>query len=199
VLHPGLTDETDYPTREAGSSAPFVWGEASVRPVWQRLADRAAAIGMPVPRHATTTEAELRLVTKGRSVNPVYSDSALVIFALPRGVREVHLVSRAQPATEARPWLEDRRTLGVRIARIVLRSADGMCEVPVDHPGLARGWWAVERDGQVMCRWTNGEAVLPLPAMNGDAMLEVHLAGTMTYIVEAEPATEAARHAARVA
>ena len=42
VLHPDLTDETDYPTREAGSCAPFVWDEASVQPVWQRLADRAA-------------------------------------------------------------------------------------------------------------------------------------------------------------
>ena len=38
VLHPDLTDETDYPTREAGSCAPFVSDEASVRPVWQRLA-----------------------------------------------------------------------------------------------------------------------------------------------------------------
>ena len=37
VLHPDLTDETDYPTREAGSCAPFVSDEASVQPVWQRL------------------------------------------------------------------------------------------------------------------------------------------------------------------
>ena len=45
VLHPDLTDETDYPTREAGSCAPFVWDEASVRPVWQRLAERADGTG----------------------------------------------------------------------------------------------------------------------------------------------------------
>ena len=57
VLHPDLTDETDYPTREAGSCAPFVWDEASVQPVWQRLADRAAAIGRPVPQRVTTTDA----------------------------------------------------------------------------------------------------------------------------------------------
>jgi hypothetical protein len=36
VLRPDLTDESGYPTREAGSCAPFVWDEASVRPVWQR-------------------------------------------------------------------------------------------------------------------------------------------------------------------
>jgi hypothetical protein len=34
----------------------------------------------------------------------------------------------------------------------------------LDHPSLTEGWWAVERDGQVMSRWTNGDAVLPLPS-----------------------------------
>jgi hypothetical protein len=81
--------------------------------------------------------------------------------------------------------LEDRRRLGVRVKRIVLRGADEVREVPVDHPDLANGWWAVERDGQALSRWTDGQAVLPLPAMRGDAMLEVHLAGTMTYVVDA--------------
>ena len=108
-----------------------------------------------------------------------------MIFTLPRGAREVRLVSRAGSPTEARPWLEDRRRLGVRVARLVLRGADDLREIPVDHPDLTIGWWAVERDGQIISRWTNGEAVLPLPAMRGDAMLEIHLAGTMTYVVDA--------------
>ncbi len=185
VLRPDLTDELGYPTREAGSCAPFVWDEASVRPVWQRLADRAAAIGRPVPQPATTADAALRLLAKGRSVKPIYGDGDLVIFTLPRGAREVRLVSRAAAPTDARPWLEDRRRLGVRVARIVLRGADEVREVPVDHPDLAGGWWTVERDGQVISRWTDGAAVLPLPAMRGDAMLEIHLAGTMTYVEDA--------------
>ena len=63
VLHPDLTDESGYPTREAGSCEPFVWDEASVRPVWQRLADRAAAIGRPVPERATP-DAGLRLLPR---------------------------------------------------------------------------------------------------------------------------------------
>ncbi|HEY2617103.1 MAG TPA: Hint domain-containing protein [Acetobacteraceae bacterium] len=184
VLHPDLTDEAGYPTREAGSCAPFVWDEASVRPVWQRLAERAAAIGRPVPQPATTADAGLRLLAKGRSVRPIYGDDDLVIFTLPRGAREVRLVSRAASPTDARPWLEDRRRLGVRVARIVLRGADEVREVPVDHPDLAGGWWAVERDGQAISRWTDGEAVLPLPAMRGDIMLELHLAGAMTYVEE---------------
>ncbi len=199
VLHPDLTDETDCPTREAGSCAPFVWDEASVQPIWQRLADRAAAIGRPVPQRATTTDHGLRLRSKLRgrhTYEPVYSDSNLVIFMVPSRSQEVRLLSRAQSPTEARPWLDDRRQLGVRVKRIVLRGADELREIPLDHPDLTRGWWAVERDGQAMSRWTDGEAVLPLPEMSGTVMLEVHLAGSMTYVVEATPEDGTKRRAA---
>jgi hypothetical protein len=187
VLHPDLTVETNYPTREVGSCAPFVWDETSVQPVWQKLTDRAAALGDPAAQRATTTDADLQLLADRRPVKPVFSDSDRVIFVLPRGAHEVRLVSRAQSPTEARPWLEDRRRLGVRVKRIVLRGADELREVPVDHPDLTRGWWAVERDGQIMSRWTDGEAVLPLPAVSGHLILEIHLAGSMIYAVDAAP------------
>ena len=196
VLHPDLTDETNYPTREADSCAPFVWDEASVQPVWQRLADRAAAISRQVPQRVTTTEADPRLLADRRTVKPVFSDSDRVICILPRGAHEVRLVSRAQSPTEARPWLDDRRRLGVRVKRIVLRGADELREIPVDHPDLTGGWWAVERDGQIMSRWTDGEAVLPLPVMSGTVMLEIHLAGSMTYAVDAAPEDGSERRAA---
>ena len=120
-----------------------------------------------------------------RTIKPVFSDSDRVIFALPRGVREVGLVSRAQSPTVARPWLNDRRQLGMRVKRIVLRSAEEIREVPIDHPDLTRGWWAVERDGPMMSRWTDGEAMLPLPAMNGPIMMEIHLAGWMIFALDA--------------
>jgi hypothetical protein len=193
VLHPDLTDETDRPTREAASCVPFVWNEADVRPVWQRLADRAAILGHPVPRHGTSTEADLHLLLNGKRIKPIDANADRAIFVLPRGVREVHLISRAQSPTAARPWLEDRRRLGVRVARVVLRGTSEVQEVPVDHPCLTEGWWAVERDGIAISRWTNGQAVLPLPAMQDDAMLEIHLAGAMTYAVEADKPPGAAR------
>jgi hypothetical protein len=196
VLHPDLTDQSDYPTREAGSCAPFVWDEASVRPVWQRLAERAATLGRPAPQRGTTTDPMARLRAKGRTVKPIYAERDLVVFTLPRGVREVRLLSRAQPPTEARPWLEDRRTLGLRVSRIVLRSAHDLREIPVDHPELTQGWWAVERDGQLLSRWTDGDAIVPLPTLQGDAMLEIHLAGTMIYTADEVAATEAEHRAA---
>jgi hypothetical protein len=39
----------------------------------------------------------------------------------------------------------------------------------------------------MMSRWTDGEAVVPLPAMSGHVMLEIYLAGSMTYAVNAAP------------
>jgi len=46
-------------------------------------------------------------------------------------------------------------------------------DIPVDHPALSQGWWAVEGSPQGLRRWTNGDAVLPLPAMDGTMVLEV--------------------------
>jgi hypothetical protein len=135
----------------------------------------------------TTTDADLRLLADRHTIKPVFSDSDRVIFVVPRGAREVRLVSRAQSPTEARPWLGDRRRLGVRVKRIMLRGANESREVPVDHPDITRGWWAVEQDGPMMSRWTDGEAVLPLPAMNGHVVLEIHLAGSMIYVEAAVP------------
>ncbi len=187
VLYPNLTDETDHPTREANSCEPFASDEACVRPVWQRLFDRAAAIGRLVTQRATTTDADLRLLTDQHTVKPIFSDSDRVICVLPRGAREVRLVSRAQSPTQARPWLGDRRQLGVRVKRIVLRGAATLREIPVDHPDLTGGWWAVERDGQGMSRWSDGAAQLRLPPMPSPVVLEIHLAGMMTYVEDAVP------------
>jgi hypothetical protein len=187
VLHPDLTDQSNYPTREAGSCAPFVWDEGNVRPVWQRLADRAAAIGQPLPRRTVTMDPDLELLINRRRIRPVYSDSDRVIFVLPRDAGEAWLLSRAQSPTEARPWLDDRRRLGVRVRRIVLRGANERREIPMDHPDLTEGWWDFEWDGRMMSRWTDGDAVLPLPEIAGLGMLEIHLAGEMLYVVDAEP------------
>jgi hypothetical protein len=190
VLHPDLTDETDYPTRQAGSCAPFVWDEASVRPVWQRLAERAEALGQPAQHADTTTDPGLRIVVKGRMVKPLYGENGLFIFALPKGATEVRLVSRAGAPTDTRPWLDDRRSLGVSVERVLLRGANEMREIPLDHPDLSQGWWAVERDGAALRRWTNGAAVLPLPAMDGPTMLEIRANNAgMSYLERAEQAS----------
>ncbi len=192
VLHPDLTSETDFPTREAASCRPFVWDEASVRPIWQRLAERAAALGQPVSARDATHEPALRVRALGRELRPVQVDGGLHIFVLPGGVAEVGLISRAGAPTDARPWLEDRRNLGVYVERIVLRSGSDVQDIPLDHRGLSQGWWAVERVGPALRRWTDGNALLPLPAHDGPRTLEIRAGVSgMAYLVNAEP-----RHAA---
>jgi hypothetical protein len=187
VLHPDLTDETGYPTREAASCAPFVSDEGNVRPVWQRLSDRAVALGQPAPRLETFTDADLHIVAKGRTLRPLYGENGLYIFALPKGATDVRVVSRAASPADTRPWLDDRRHLGVCVERIVLRDASDVREVPIDHPGLSQGWWAVEHEGTALRRWTNGNAVLPLPASHGPALLEIRAGnGGLDYVTNTE-------------
>jgi hypothetical protein len=97
----------------------------------------------------------------------------------------VRLVSRAGAPTDTRPWLDDRRRLGIYAERIVLRGASEMREVPLDHPDVSQGWWAVERAGTALCRWTGGDAVLPLPAMDGATMLEIRAGNAgMVYLTD---------------
>jgi Hint domain len=182
VLHPDLTDESDCPAREANSCAPFAWDEATVRPVWQRLADRAATLGRPAVSPETTRDSDLHLVVKGRAVRPLYAENELFIFALPRGATEAQLVSRAAAPADARPWLDDRRMLGVQVQQIVVRDAAEVTTIALDDPILSQGWWDVERDGLAMRRWTNGSALLPLPHMQGVSMLEIR-AGGLDYVV----------------
>jgi hypothetical protein len=182
VLHPDLTDETDCPIREAGSCAPFAWDEATVRPIWQRLAERAAALGQPVISPEITNDADLHLVIKGRTVRPLYAENGLFIFALPRGATEARLVSHAASPADARPWLDDRRLLGVNVQQIVVRDAAEVTTIALDDPILSQGWWDVERGGLSMRRWTTGNALLSLPRMHGVAMLEIR-AGGLDYVI----------------
>lgn len=177
---PDLTDETGHPTRSAGSCAPFVWDEASVQPVWQHLAIRAAALGRPVCLTETTQDSGLRIVANGRTQRPVHSSDGQYTFVVPKGTREVRLVSRSAMPIDARPWLEDRRRLGVLVSRITLRGGCGRMDVPLDSPSIHRGWWAVERERLMLRRWTTGDAVLPLPVGTDPCVLELRV-GTLAY------------------
>ena len=89
------------------------------------------------------------------------------------------------PATRVRGWTIVDASAS-QVARLVLRSREELHDIPLDHPCLATGWWAVERDGVALRRWTDGDAVLPLPATGGASMLEVRVADTVTYLTMAE-------------
>jgi autotransporter passenger strand-loop-strand repeat protein len=146
-----------------------------VEPIWRRIAARAGALVLPV----ATTEAALRLVADGRAHKPVCVAGGRHVFVVPPGLEKLRILSRASAPADLRPWLDDRRLLGVSVARIVLHDRHGATEMPLDHPALADGWHAPERDGDALWRWTDGSAVLPVPA--GTTMVDIALTGTAEY------------------
>jgi len=190
-LHPTFDDAQAQ--REAAACAPFTCDEAIVQPVWWRLARRAEALGRRVPQLETMHDPQLRIVAEGCTIRPAYAENGRYIFALPKGVTAVRLASRAGAPTDARPWLEDRRRLGVYVERILVRSANDMQQLPLDDPGLAQGWWDVERSGIGQRRWTDGDALLSLPASAGPTILEIQASASgMIYVTSADPARRAA-------
>jgi hypothetical protein len=38
---------------------------------------------------------------------------------------------------------------------------------------LSSGWWTVDNHGGKLFRWTDGNALLPLPAADGPVLLEI--------------------------
>jgi hypothetical protein len=99
---------------------------------------------------------------------------------LSRSAALVRLISRSTAPCDVAPWIEDRRKLGVAVERIIVAGSAGPCEMAADDPSLRDGWWAPERDGSRLWRWTKGNAVLPLPP--GAATVEIRLAGANAYL-----------------
>jgi hypothetical protein len=191
VLHPDLMADDGQVRREAFSCAPFVADAVRVEPLWRQFAIRAWQLGYVLPEADTTEDPALCVRVKGRVLAPVEVANGRFVFVLPPNAGEVRLLSRTAPPCEARPWVEDRRRLGVAVRRLTLRRGSDEIPVPLDHPVLTAGWWGAERDGAALWRWTDGDARLPV---EGPAtLLVVELGGMMTYSIHAvEPKLAAA-------
>ncbi len=198
TLHPEFGTPNDQMRRETESCAPFVADARRVAPVWRALARRARALGHVLPVAAATDDPALRLECGGRQLKPVVMDEERHVFALPRTTGLERLVSRATAPNVLRPWVEDRRSLGIMVRRLTLRQGHDVATIPLDHPRLCDGWWALERDGERHMRWTNGSAQLPLTT-GGPAILEVEFDALPGYVLAApsvpEPAYRAPRRA----
>jgi hypothetical protein len=148
ALHPVFA--TDRPAPDA----------ALVEPVWRRLAARA---GVLPPRPIDATDAPRLLASDGTALRPVPAGIGEWVFALPPGTEALHLRSPAARPSDGRPWLDDRRLLGLCVRAIeLLDPQSGWAGIPMDHPSLAEGWWESERSEAGLTCWTNGAAVIPL-------------------------------------
>ena len=193
LLHPDLSN--DQARREAESCMPFVDEAARVEPMWRQLAMRAVQLGLRSPAEfATTDDPALCLLVNGRRVLPLCAPQGRYVFVLPSTNGMARLLSRSAVPNEATPWVEDRRRLGVMLRALVLRSDAATTSIPLDHPGLQEGWWTAEwLSPTALRRWTNGDAVLPLPrGMAVPCLLEVDVASTLPYPLPATGGPERA-------
>jgi hypothetical protein len=147
------------PERIEASLSAYAWPFVDRGPVLtgvrQRLSARAAKLGW---RRASGVDP--RLVVDGQRVDPDI-DGDLARFLFPASAKDVRLVSDTfSPAwTGESP---DGRELGVRVKG--LHISDGLRvhrETPLDHPALDQGFHKVEREGEAILRWTDGDARLP--------------------------------------
>ena len=179
VLYPTLEEPTAQQRREAGSCLKLLGDPLDVEPVWQALAARAESLGLALPVVATTPDPDLCIVAGARRFAPVLHDGGRYTFALPPLPDGARLRSRCAVPSAVRPWLEDRRRLGVMVRRIALRRGTDVVEVAPDDPRLADGWWAAERDADAPWRWTDGDA--ELPPIDEFSSLEVLIGETPAY------------------
>jgi autotransporter passenger strand-loop-strand repeat protein len=179
ILHPDFSN--DQRLRIAGSYRPFIDAPAHVEPIWRRLATRAGLLGFALPAQVETTfDPGLCVVAGGRTFQPINLPAGCYSFVLPRSAGPIELVSRATRPCDLRPWVEDRRRLGVMVSRLTLRSGKQAVTIPLDHPRLTHGWWDLERDGCTLWRWTDGHALIE-PLDSGPVTLEVTVAGELEY------------------
>ena len=191
VLHPGFDDGQQG--RLARSCRPLADDGAAVEPIWRRLAVRAMLLGFLLPEAAETTrDPALRVVIGGWAIKPISVDGNRHCFVLPRAEGPARLVSCAVRPCLSRPWVEDRHRLGVAVSRLALRYGQHVEPVPLDHPLMSRGWWNVERDHASVWRWTDGDAVIPLPDAR-PAVLKVTLSDGLDYPVGLATTADMAR------
>jgi len=164
-------------------AAPLAVARALVEPVWTGLAERAAGLGFERPAGAVrasvlTDDPELRLLLEdGVELSACSGDPLHHTFRIPAGVRPVRLLSRlAVPAQVIGPFVDDRRTLGVQVEKLVLWA--GLTDIVLPASGLTLAGWHENEGG---LRWTNGMASLDLPATSEPTFIDVHLSGTALY------------------
>ena len=142
---------------------PLVTDAARVRPIWQRLAERAQAGGHVAPVLEVETDLLPWLETADGVRLAPCGDG--LRFTLPPGCTRVRLRSASDRPTALAPWSDDRRRLGVAVRGLILCQGRWRQELALDQ--LSEGWWPVEHAqapaGVLAWRWTDGDGHVALP------------------------------------
>ncbi|MHB1305406.1 MAG: Hint domain-containing protein, partial [Acidiphilium sp.] len=172
VLHPNIAQAL----REAKGCAPF----AERGPVVTAVRDR---INRRLPALPRTTENAMRAVAAGLVLPITVVDATTYRIDLPTDLgQDILLLSHEMIPADIDPASEDRRRLGLDIARLTIETENTEQQIMLDSPLLREGWHVDETNH----RWTNGAAVIPATLFNGAAALTVHLSAPTAYPVLAD-------------
>ncbi len=183
-LHADFTVNATSDRWLTDACAPLAQVPLEVEPIWDRLAERSAVIGYPIPAVVAAKNADLHLLADGLAIRAVSDVNSCHVFAVPVGVESVSIMSRfCIPAEMMVASQRDTRRLGVRVNRIAIRSGDDETIIPADDPGLTVGWNDAESDGQTKWRWTEGDGKLPWKHLEMAAIVTVHCSTVDQYPV----------------
>ncbi len=186
-LHADFTVDPTSARWLTDACAPLARVPVDVEPIWNRLAERSAVIGYPIPDVQTIEDADVHLLADGLVIRPVSDGARRCVFTVPAGVKSVWLMSRfCIPAEKMIASQRDTRRLGVSVKRIAIRCGNDEAIIPADHPALTAGWNAAEQDGKAHWRWTEGDARLPWENIHGAAVVTVHYSTEDRYPVQAQ-------------
>ncbi|GAN61405.1 hypothetical protein ACI01nite_22910 [Acetobacter cibinongensis] len=166
-----------------------------VKPLFDAIAARANTIAART--RALTSDPELHLITEtGALLRRVRTKGNMVSFVLPASVKSVRIVSRnGRPADTIGPFVDDRRTLGVLVGKVMVQDARNLQDV-TSHltTQTLHGWHGVEA---APMRWTNGNASLPLDmvSLTGLAHLTLEIVSAGPYLLDTETDTAEALRA----
>lgn len=187
VQHPAYAAQTAQTAWESFAYAPLVTSGDILAGIRNALIERAILIG------AMTREPHVTLAVDGEELMPATMTDRRYSFTVPRGVREVAIVSRSVRGANALGDPGEQRRLGVALSGIAISAPVGKRRVGLSDPALRDGFGVAEGPDAAPFRWTDGFAVIPaflLDGFEGGFELTLDIAGTVAYPVEASTMQE---------
>ena len=160
-------ESTAKPTR----CLPLVREGVALHAARRKLAEHIRQAGFEFSK-----DPEPRLLVDGGSIPGKRVTDLIYSWTLPSAPKQLALTSRTAVPAEVLPDSTDRRVLGMRVAKILLKSAGLTIEIGHDHLSLGDGFHKPEATH----RWTKQKAMIPqhfLDSLSGQVTVEVHLSG----------------------
>lgn len=165
------------------AAAPLTTDRATVEKLHAYFAERASTLCAPSAFEQVELTAEHGLEIRsadGRALEQIGIEGNVHVFALPAGESAVIIRSHAsRPCDVIGPFYDDRRKFGVLVGAVTI--LDNGTEHIVGknrNSALHSGWHEAGQDDDAL--WTTGDASLPLPVLNSDAILRIEILGAAT-------------------